>query len=80
MKTSNSSTRNEQIFVMKQILFAMHIIIICLALPILSYLQLTYKSNSAENGSHSAVRLTISKHNSTVAASKKIGQPFGINS
>jgi hypothetical protein len=65
MKPSNSSKRNEQIFVVKQVLFALQIIIICAAIPLLSYLQLTYKSNKKENVPRSAMEATTPKHNST---------------
>jgi len=68
MKTSNSSKRNEQIFLARQIFFALQIIIISVAIPLLSYLQLTYKSNPVENDPRSAVKVTMLKNNSTARA------------
>jgi hypothetical protein len=68
MKTSNSSNRNEQIFVIKQIFFALQILIICAAIPVLSYLQLTHKSSKVESDTHTAAGMASEKHNSTTSA------------
>ena len=76
MKTLNSSKRREQIFVMNQILFALEIIIICVAIPLLSYLQLTYKSNKTENEPRSAIEVTTLKHNSTACAANTMTQTY----
>jgi len=67
MKTVNSSKRNEQIFVMKQIFFALQIIIISLAIPLLAYLQLTYKSDGAQSDPRSALQVTTPRQNSTAS-------------
>ena len=61
MKTSNSSKRNEQIFIVKQILFALHVLIICAAIPVLSYLQVSHENGKAESEPRSSVEAKMSK-------------------
>ena len=78
MKTSTSSKRNEQIFAVKQILFALQIIIICVAIPLLSYLQLTYKSIAVENEPRSAVEVTTLKHNGTAYAGNTMAHVYAL--
>jgi hypothetical protein len=67
MKTSNSSKRNEQFFIVKQILFALHVLVICAAIPVLSYMQVSHENKKAESEPRSSVEVKMSKYNNAAS-------------
>jgi len=59
MKTQFASTTETISGIFKQMLYALQVLIIALAIPVLSYLELSHKDNDQPSGKNAGSAITI---------------------